>query len=137
VPDGRLTFIVFQRDLAMAAPPSVEVRIFAKVASATTFDSKGKPISQPLEGLWSLRNISQEFKAVPGALNSDIRAFRDDSIVLAPGRYALVFDGRGYDFAVDGVVKEASQCLERLDAANGSFYSECRAPATQDPAVKR
>ncbi|MDB5652519.1 MAG: hypothetical protein JWQ94_132, partial [Tardiphaga sp.] len=44
---------------------------------------------------------------------------------LPPGRYALVIKGQGYDFAVDGAVTDPRQCVERVDAVNGAFYSPC------------
>jgi hypothetical protein len=44
---------------------------------------------------------------------------------LPAGRYALVFKGQGFDFTVAGPVTDARQCLERVDAANGAFYSPC------------
>jgi hypothetical protein len=43
-----------------------------------------------------------------------------------PGRYALVVKGQAYDFTVAGEITETAQCLERTEAANGTFYSECR-----------
>jgi len=33
-----------------------------------------------------------------------------------------------YDFTVAGEITDAAQCLERTDAMNGSFYSECQKP---------
>jgi hypothetical protein len=48
--------------------------------------------------------------------------------VLPPGRYVLVLKDQGYDFTVAGTVTDLAQCLERTDAANGEFYSECQKP---------
>jgi len=45
---------------------------------------------------------------------------------LPPGRYVLVLKGQAYDFSVAGLVTDPRQCLERLAATNGQFYSECR-----------
>jgi hypothetical protein len=45
---------------------------------------------------------------------------------LAAGRYALIIKGQVFDFTVDGQVTQTAQCLERTEAANGTFYSECR-----------
>jgi hypothetical protein len=45
---------------------------------------------------------------------------------LPPGRYALVLKGLAYDFTVAGTVNDPRQCLERLVATNGRFYSECK-----------
>jgi hypothetical protein len=48
--------------------------------------------------------------------------------ILPAGRYALVLKEQGYDFVVAGAVTDLSQCLERTDAVNGAFYSECKKP---------
>ena len=45
---------------------------------------------------------------------------------LPAGRYVLVLKDQGYDFTVAGKVSDPSQCLERTDAANGEFYSDCQ-----------
>jgi hypothetical protein len=45
---------------------------------------------------------------------------------LPAGRYVLVLRDQGYDFTVAGKVTDLAQCLERTDAANGEFYSECQ-----------
>ena len=45
---------------------------------------------------------------------------------LAPGRYALVLKGLAYDFSVAGSVTDSRQCLERVVADNGQFYTECK-----------
>ena len=47
---------------------------------------------------------------------------------LSPGRYVLVLKEQAYDFTVAGEITDAAQCLERTDAMNGSFYSECQKP---------
>jgi hypothetical protein len=47
---------------------------------------------------------------------------------LSPGRYALILRGQSYDFSIAGDVTDPKQCLERLVATNGQFYSECRKP---------
>lgn len=128
LPEGRLKFLVFQRDMGISPPDTLDVRVFAKIARATSFDAKGKPVITPVEAQWSLRNISYEYRALPAAINSEMRMFESEKgeFSLAPGRYVVVLDGRGYDFTVAGSVADRNQCLERLDAANGSFFSECR-----------
>jgi hypothetical protein len=57
----------------------------------------------------------------------EVRAREPDS-ELSAGRYALVVRGQAFDFTVDGRVTDKAQCLERLAAANGVFYSECQNP---------
>jgi hypothetical protein len=37
-----------------------------------------------------------------------------------------VLKGFAYDFTVAGSVTDPRQCLERLVATNGRFYSECK-----------
>jgi hypothetical protein len=49
----------------------------------------------------------------------------DAETALAPGRYALVLKGQAYDFRVAGQITDPKQCLERMAATNGQFYSEC------------
>jgi hypothetical protein len=60
-----------------------------------------------------------------------------DMLVIAPensdfvfpaGRHALVLKGQAYDFSVAGPVTDPAYCLDRLEGANGIFYSECRKP---------
>jgi hypothetical protein len=46
--------------------------------------------------------------------------------VLPSGRYVLVLATQGYDFTVAGKMTDLAQCLERTDAANGAFYSQCQ-----------
>jgi hypothetical protein len=48
--------------------------------------------------------------------------------VLPAGRYVLVLKNIGYDFTVAGNITDPAQCLERTEAANGVFYSDCVKP---------
>jgi hypothetical protein len=50
----------------------------------------------------------------------------DPDFTLPAGRYALALKTQGYDFTVAGNITEPWQCLERTDAANGMFYSDCQ-----------
>jgi hypothetical protein len=45
---------------------------------------------------------------------------------LPAGRYVLALKNQGYEFTVSGKVTDPAQCLERTDAANGEFYSDCK-----------
>jgi hypothetical protein len=40
----------------------------------------------------------------------------------------VVLKGQAYGFTVAGRITDPVQCLERTEAANGAFYSECRLP---------
>lgn len=125
--DGKAKFIIFRSDLAADAPDRVEVRVVARVVRALTFDAKGRPNLGPVSGVWSIRNISYEFRVRPVAGNPGMLLVQPDKadFSLPAGRYVLVLKGQGYDFTVAGNVTDLAQCLERTDAANGSFYSEC------------
>ncbi len=123
-------FIVFRADAAGGASDLIEVRVIAQVKQATTFDSAGKPVVAPSDDTWVIRNISFPYRAAP--LKEDPQMFqieaRDPDAVLGPGRYALILKGQAFDFTVEGTITDKRQCLERLAAANGNFYSECQKP---------
>lgn len=44
------------------------------------------------------------------------------------GRYSLVLKGQAFDFTVSGPITDPAHCLERTEAANGAYYSECQNP---------
>jgi hypothetical protein len=52
----------------------------------------------------------------------------DPALELTPGRYALVLKTQAYDFSVEGESTDPKQCIERIVAANGTFYSDCKKP---------
>jgi hypothetical protein len=126
--DGKAKFVLFRRDLAGNAPERMEVRVVAQVMRALTFDAKGKPTFSPISDSWNIRNVSYEFRVRPIAGNPEMLLVQSDKpdFALPAGRYVLVLGDQGYDFTVAGKVTEPSQCVERTDAANGTFYSECQ-----------
>jgi hypothetical protein len=130
IPDGKTRFVLFRRDLADNAPDRVEVRVVARVVRALTFDAKGKPSFSPVTNAWNIRNVAYELRVRPIARNPEILLVQSEKadFTLPPGRYVLVLKDRGYDFTVAGNVTDVAQCLERTDAANGEFYSECQKP---------
>jgi hypothetical protein len=130
IPDGKAKFVVFRRDLAGNAPDRMEVRVVARVVRALTFDAKGKATFSPVSDAWNIRNVSYEFRVRPIAGNPEMLLIQAENadFALPPGRYVLVLKNQGYDFAVAGKVTDPSQCLERTDAANGTFYSDCQKP---------
>jgi hypothetical protein len=127
LPDGTAKFVIFRRDLAGNAPERMEVRVVAQVTRVLTFDAKGKPTFSQVSDAWNIRNMSYEFRVRPIAGNPEMLLVQSDKpdFTLPAGRYVLVLKDQGYDFTVAGKVTEPSQCLERTDAANGTFYSEC------------
>jgi hypothetical protein len=130
LPDGKARFVVFRRDLVGNAPDRVEVRVVARVVRALTFDAKGKPNSVPVSGTWNMRNVAYEFRVRPVAGNPEMLFMQSDKpdFELPAGRYVLVLKEQGYDFTVPGKVTAIAHCLERTEAANGTFYSECQKP---------
>jgi hypothetical protein len=130
LPDGRALFIVFRRDIATGAPDRVSVRVIAKVVRAMTFDSKGSANVAPVEDEWAIRDTSYELRVLPMNENPEMLLLQPENsdFRFPSGRYGLVLKGQVYDFTVAGPATEASHCLERTVAANGTFYSECRNP---------
>jgi hypothetical protein len=126
--DGRIAFIVFRRDVATSAPDRISVRVIAKVLRAMTFSSAGNADTAMLDDQWAIRGASYEFRVGPVSEHPEMLLIRPEKpdFLFPPGRYGLVLKGQAYDFSVAGSITETVQCLERVEAANGSFYSECR-----------
>jgi hypothetical protein len=130
LPDGRIAFVAFRRDLAKNAPDRVSVRVIAKIIRAMIFNPGRKAMTTALDNSWAVRNVSYDFRVAPLIDNSEMLVIRPENpdFVLPPGRYGMALNGLAYDFTVAGQVTETAQCLERTEAANGTFYSECRKP---------
>lgn len=130
LPDGHLRFVVYRRDSATNAADRAEIRLVAKVAQETTFNPAGKAVVAKVDDTWVIRNISIPFRTAPSKDSPDMYEVQreDTEAPLAPGRYALVIKGQAYDFSVGGQITDRRQCLERLAASNGQFYSECQKP---------
>ncbi len=128
VPDGEVSFVVYRRDMASSAPDRVSVRVIAKIARSLTFSKTGQPITANVDGEWAVRNVSFDYRVAPSSESPEMIVIKPVSAAppLAAGRYALIIKGQMFDFAVDGHITQTAQCLERTEAANGTFYSECR-----------
>jgi hypothetical protein len=133
IPDGKLQFILFRRDLAASAPTEVFVRVVARVAREMKFSEAGPAKTVNVDGEWAVRSKSYEFRVAPLGDNPEMIILHpaDPQLSLSPGRYALVVAGKGYDFTVVGQVTDAAQCLERADVVGGAVYSECRTVPAQ------
>jgi hypothetical protein len=128
LPDGKVSFVVFRRELANGAPEKVAVRVVAKIAREMTF-TDGKASTSNVENLWRIRNNAFDFRVSPFGDNRDLIVIKPDADFVFPaGRYALVLNGQGYDFSVAGPITSPLQCLERIETLNGAIYSECRNP---------
>ncbi|WP_426434882.1 hypothetical protein [Bradyrhizobium genosp. P] len=128
LPSGHPRFIVFRRDAATSVSDRVEVRVVAKVAREFSAEAAGKP---PEDGnSWVIRNIAFPFRVSPLPNSPEMYELHseDPALELTPGRYALVVKNQAYDFTVDGKIVDPKQCIERIVATNGTFYSDCRKP---------
>lgn len=130
LPDGRIAFIAYRRDIASSAPERVTVRVIAKVTRAMTYNSGGQANTANVEDSWTIRSTGYELRVAPVSESSEMLMIRHESadFVFPAGRYGLVLKGQAYDFTVAGRITDAAQCLERIEAANGVFYSECKKP---------
>ena len=95
-----------------------------------TFSPGASVNTAQVDDEWTIRNASYELRVAPVSENPDMLMFRpeDPEFVFPAGRYALVLKGQAFDFTVAGPITDPTQCLERTEAANGTFYSECRKP---------
>jgi hypothetical protein len=128
LPDGNLRFVVFRRDGAGSVPDQLDVRVVAKIEQAMTFDASGKPVLSKADENWVIRNISYPYRTAPVKDRPEmyeIQSKAADSVLL-PGRYALIVKGQSFDFTVEGEISDPRQCLQRLAAQNGTFYSACQ-----------
>jgi len=130
VSDGHVAFVIYRRDIASSAPDRGQVRVIAKVMRAITFSAAGRVDTMPVGDQWTIRSNSFEFRVAPVNENAEMLVMRpaNPDFVLPAGRYGLVLKGQAYDLTVDGPVTDSAQCLERVEAANGAFFSECRNP---------
>src|SRR4029077_11631296 len=133
LPDGRTEFIIYRRDIPNNAPDRITVRVIARVRRAMTFNTAntaGQASTTDVDDSWTIRNVSYDFRVAPLGESSEMLAIRPkkEDFVLPAGRYALVIKGQAYDFTVAGPITDGAQCLERVDATNGTFYAECGRP---------
>jgi hypothetical protein len=128
LPDGHVAFVIYRRDSATNAADRAEVRVVARIEREANFNKDGKQVVTAVDDNWVIRNISMPYRTAPKKDNPEMYEVRSENpeAPLPPGRYALVLKGLAYDFSVAGPVTDPRQCLERLVATNGRFYSECK-----------
>jgi hypothetical protein len=126
LPDGSPSFVIFRRDLATIPTDGIEARVVAKIYHTMKVDSQTRQATYTPEQLWSIRPFTYKFRSAPVPGNPEMMLIKpDNNVVLPPGRYVLVLKRQGYDFTVAGKITDPNQCLERTEAANGTFYSPC------------
>jgi hypothetical protein len=127
LPDGKIVFVLFRRELLNSAPQKLAIRIVARVARALTFSS-GKAAALNPDASWHIRGNSYDFQVSPLNENREMVAARpeDPDFAFPSGRYALVFAGLAYDFTVEGPITAPAQCLESFEAVSGPVFTECR-----------
>ena len=127
--DGDVKFIVFRPDGGVDAS-GTDVRVVAKVSRSMGVDAAGKASMVSAGDSWVIRSMSYPYKVGPIDDQSRMLLLQpeQDGFTLAPGRYIVVVKGMGYDFTVAGTVTDPNQCVERINAANGAFYSPCPPP---------
>jgi hypothetical protein len=128
LPDRHIKFIVFRRDSATNALNRAEVRMIAKISHAMKFDPSGRSVIERIDDTWVIRNISHPYRTAPYKGQPDMYEVvgDDPDKPLSPGRYALVLKEEAYDFSIAGEITDSRQCLEKIAAANGTFYAECQ-----------
>jgi len=137
IPGNKPAFIIFRRDLLNNAPETIALRVIARIMHETTFVG-GKPSTLKIEGVWRVRNASVRYKVspIPGQSEMVIARSEDDQS-LAAGRYALVVNGFGYDFTIEGPIESTAHCLDSFEALNGTVFSECKKVESADHTKSR
>ena len=130
LPNGHVKFIVFRRDLSNVIPERLEVRVVAKVREFST--NAAGTTSGGGEDVGVIRNFSYPFRIAPISGKPEMYELHasDAELDLPPGQYVLSLGSQAYYFQVDGEITDARQCLERVEAGNGTFYAPCKKART-------
>lgn len=128
LPDGKVSFVIFRRDLVNAAPERISVRVVARIGRELKFQA-GQAVTNS-ETSWTIRGKSFEFRVAPIGEDQQMILVKpeNEDFALPAGRYALALKGGAYDFTIDGKITDPAQCLERVEAVNGTVYTACANP---------
>jgi len=131
LPNGRVKFIVFRRDIANVVPERVEVRVVAKIAREFSSEAAGRALSGG-DNAGVIRNFSYPFRVAPIPGKAEMYEIHggDSELELPPGHYVLSLGPQAYYFQVDGDITDPRQCLERIVAGSGTFYAPCKTAKT-------
>lgn len=122
LPSGKVRFVVYRRERAAASAERAEVRIVASIIGTNLYDRGNSEVADHEK--WVIRNVSFPYRIAPLKDHPEMDEITSDA-ELAPGRYALILNKEAYDFTVEGPLTDPRHCLERITAANGTFYSQC------------
>ena len=127
LPNGRMQFIAFRRDLVNNAPDKVVVRVVALVMQTSAI-SNGRVAVAKSDPAWTVRGSFYEMKVAPVDGHPAMILIHPASpdFSFPAGRYALMLKTMGYDFSVDGPITDLTQCVERDDEGSSPDYVECR-----------
>lgn len=128
--DGRLSFAIYRRDLANAAPVSVPVRIAARISSMLRTGPGGTLVSvRPDVDTWLIYSAGYMFRTEPVPANPEMILVRPDNpdLVLPAGRYVLLMNDEPYEFSVAGDVSDPRSCVEGFPTPHGPVFHVCKA----------
>lgn len=127
--NGHPKFIVFRRDSLNNGLERAEVRVVARIAHEFSSEATGKKLGDSNDA-WVIRNFSYPFRVSPLPDSPEMYELHseDPALELPSGRYVLILKNQAYYFRVDGVIVDPRQCIERVVATNGTFYSACKKP---------
>lgn len=131
LPDGKVTFLVFRRELIVAAPERIPVKFAAKISRLMGFDPQGKVVwTQPAKDTWLIRDTGFDFRVMPVKESPEMVYVRaeDPAFALPAGRYVLMVGTQPYDFVVEGPVTDPGHCVEGSATMRGSVFYECKPP---------
>jgi hypothetical protein len=102
LPNGRIQFVIFKRELVNNAPEKVIVQTVAPVEPAEPL-SKGESAGNQ-NGSWAIGNISYQMQVAPlgGSPGMIIIRPADSKFSFPIGRYVLILKRLAYDFSVAG-----------------------------------
>lgn len=127
--DGKLSFILYRRDLLTSAPDKVPVRIAARITRTMNFDSNGRAvIVVPPNESWLVREVGYDLRVLPVRESQEMVYVRpeDSEFSFPAGRYVLMFNGQPYDFTVEGTVTNPEHCVEGFATVRGPAFHECK-----------
>jgi hypothetical protein len=102
LPNGRIQFVIFRRELVNNAPEKVVVQAVAPITPAQSF-GEGETLGN-LNGSWAVGNTFYQMKVAPIGGRSGMIVIRpaDSKFSFPTGRYVLVLNRLAYDFSVAG-----------------------------------